>query len=56
MSTNDYTIRFIPELGNQSAHADTLSRVPLPELVSSVPTPPELILIMEMLQVPSVKA
>ena len=54
LSTYDYTIRFIP--GNQNAHADALSRMPLPESVSAVPTPPELILMMEMLQGPPVKA
>ena len=54
LSTYDYTICFIP--GNQNAHADVLSRMPLLESVSSVPTPPELILMMEMLQGPPVKA
>ena len=48
LSIYNYTIRFIP--GNQNAHADDLSQMPLPESVASVPTPPEVILMKEMLQ------
>ena len=43
----EYEILFKP--GQSHANADSLSRLPLPETPSQVPTPPELILLLETL-------
>ena len=48
LSTYDYTIAYKP--GEQNANADLLSRLPLPETVSEVPLPGEMVLLMETLQ------
>ena len=48
LSAYDYTMCYKP--GNQQSHADSLSRLPLPEAPSNVPLPEEIICMMENLQ------
>ena len=54
LSAYDYTIAYKP--GEQNSNADLLSRLPLPETVSEVPLPGEMVLLMETLQTAPVTA
>ena len=54
LNTYDYTIAYKPR--EQNANADLLSRLPLPEMVSEVPLPGEMVLLMETLQTAPVTA
>ena len=48
LSAYDYRVEFKP--GSQNSNADALSRLPLPETITNVPTPGETILLLENLQ------
>ena len=48
LSSYQYTVSYRP--GSEMAHADVLSRLPLPEMPISVPIPGETILLMQSLQ------
>ena len=48
LSAYDYRVEFKP--GSQNSNADALSRLPLPETIANVPTPGEMILLLENLQ------
>ena len=50
LTLSAYEYNIIYKSGNANANADLLSRLPLPETISDVPIPGELILLMETLQ------
>ena len=54
LSAYNYTIDYKP--GKDHANANVLSRLSLPEMLSEVPLPGEMILLMECLQIPTIMA